>query len=153
MCIRDRPVIEHVYMLAAAVTVASCAPEGLYGAQFGGTQYHVLYSPRDPVLRLAFPPGQAWAHARIADQPSESGVPEAVGRFGLPREQRWHRRVNTRLLHGGYWKSSMTAYHVGRVLGGLPERHLPSEDASAPDEEPAALSPAERTIPSQQVLG
>jgi pimeloyl-ACP methyl ester carboxylesterase len=63
---------------------------------------YCLYSHRDTVLMLAFPPGQI-----AAGEIPVYGAPQAVGFWGLPNI--WNIRNNTRLGHGGYWKRGLLA--------------------------------------------
>lgn len=94
------------YLLAAAVPVSLCQPDadghGAYPSRATNVEI-AIYSEADTALRHWFPIGQTLAR--------DGGfMPEAVGRYGRPRDerrdssaQRWTHTVKTVLGHGEYW--------------------------------------------------
>jgi hypothetical protein len=98
--------IAAVFLLAAAVPVPLCVPEGTFSASMANSAEHVFHSRSDQVLHLAFPPG-----AYLAGE----GGP-AVGRDGQPTP-RWRGLHDTGLGHGKYWSSKDVASRIAEVLG------------------------------------
>jgi len=105
--------IEAVFLLAAAVPTRLCAPGMAFANRYPDSKDHVFFSQNDITLRFTFNPGQYVG--------SERGV--AVGRAGEPRS-RWTTRHDTRLSHGGYWKSQSVAAKVCELLDALDRRAI-----------------------------
>lgn len=91
------PPVGKVCLMAAAVPVAMLCPGGrLERALAQAREVLVLYSPDDPVLAAAFPPGQTLAGK------GEGFFPEAVGHAGsVPALVRREQIVGAG--HGHYW--------------------------------------------------
>jgi len=92
------PKVGKVCLMAAAVPTYMTCPGGhLYGALTLPEALRVLYSPADPVLAGAFPPGQMMA--------GEGMLPLAVGRYGdvpLTAGQIDRDHIDG-ARHGDYW--------------------------------------------------
>jgi hypothetical protein len=113
---------------------------------------YCLYSHRDSVLMVAFPPGQI-----AAGEIPIYGVPQAVGYWGLP--EIWNIRCNTTLGHGGYWKRGLhkSSGHISELLSGMfrlvVERDLQGVDLPVLTESSVASILPERNLPSGLLPG
>jgi hypothetical protein len=112
--------IEKSLLMAAAVPVKFVKSDD---AKLGKVVKHckpsVLYSPRDFVLRFAFPVGQL-----------VEGFHEAVGLHGNPRHESgsennfWIDYRDTLLGHSDYWESDKVANYLTTMLGGSAAKPL-----------------------------
>ncbi len=126
---RGRPVIDRVCLMAAAVPREMLEPGGrfeqlLAALAASGARIRVLHSPKDKVLRAAFPPGQALAgepsmHALGLGGPSH----ETVGGASLVSAHQVRSAG-----HGDYWGHNgrgEAAADAGAFLGlGAPLREI-----------------------------
>jgi pimeloyl-ACP methyl ester carboxylesterase len=113
---------------------------------------YCLYSHRDTVLMLAFPPGQI-----AANEIPVYGWPQAVGYWGLPKI--WNVRSNTHLGHGAYWKRGLFASHqhlndlFAGIFGVALERELPTLKLPVLQESPFISILPERNLSSGMLPG
>jgi pimeloyl-ACP methyl ester carboxylesterase len=89
-------------LMAGAVPIDLLQPTGPLGPTAGAPpRRYCLYSWRDLVLMLAFPPGQV-----LAGEIPLYGSPLAVGLTGQPSSL-WNVRVNSKLGHHDYWSRGL----------------------------------------------
>jgi pimeloyl-ACP methyl ester carboxylesterase len=155
---RTALVIGKLCLMAAAVPSEMLEPGGRYYQLLsqlcaGGTQIMVLHSMQDPVLHLAFPPGQALAGAG-------EGSARALGRFGpMPSMPGYGATLKGQEIngasHGDYWgdsksdPSKVATKAAGRflALGDIGrEISVPREIGSPTDWEPAREISYEREL-------
>jgi hypothetical protein len=129
--------VSGICLMAAAVPTFMVDPgASLRSAAEFSRKHYILYSPADFVLHWFFRPGEFGAALGRR-------WPEAVGRFGNPREL-WDRRVenvvNTGLNHGDYYRGrskrapsdeNRTAPLVARMFGYALPMYLPKNDPYA----------------------
>ncbi|MGK7886599.1 MAG: alpha/beta hydrolase [Crocosphaera sp.] len=100
-----------IFLMAAAVPVNLIKAGELLDLKRDNTEkYNILYSQKDLVLKIAFPPGQ-----RLAGEASR----EAVGFKGNPRIGFWSNRKQVNYDHSGYWKGEEAAEWIALQLGVL----------------------------------
>ncbi|WP_418317237.1 alpha/beta hydrolase [Piscinibacter sakaiensis] len=145
------PSIGKVCLMAAAVpTYMTCPGGGLYGALTAPQALRILFSPADPVLGGAFPPGQTLAGEGLL--PIAVGLhgdipisPGAVDRDHIPGAR-----------HGDYWgaadnlASSFSEQSIADFFrfDGIAERKLGSRPAPA-----ARPDPPSRTVAGTDFVG
>jgi pimeloyl-ACP methyl ester carboxylesterase len=118
------PTVTKVFLLAAAVPVSFCLPEGAYHPLTGDSREKVFFSRRDKALRpLVFDTAQ-----RSFGEPGD-----AVGRSGRPDPPRWTSSRETPLDHDEYWGSRdyVAQFIAQDLLAGpvtLPEVYLPADE-------------------------
>jgi len=104
-------------LMAAAVPVHLLRPGGPLrpSAEIPPKKY-CLYSRRDMVLFLAFPPGELFS-----GEAPIYGSPIAIGRHGWPSSM-FSSRENTSLGHGDYWTKgvfSQESHNLGEICAGI----------------------------------
>ena len=144
LAVEGGPKVGKVCLMAAAVPTYMVAPSGdLYGAFTQVEALRVLYSPADPVLGAAFPPGQMLA--------GEGLFPTAVGRYGdVPLQGGVIDRDHIEgARHGDYWGAqdnipcSLSETSVAEFFrfDGVSRRSLPSRQ----------LPPARADLPARHL--
>jgi hypothetical protein len=110
-----------ILLMAAAVPVSAVVSGGsLRPAVDFCPRKFALFSHRDWVLSLCFPPGQLRAH-------DGGAVPVAVGWHGAP-DGCWTGRQRMRLFHGEYWDHDVTTPNIVRLFGKATAHDLPYSD-------------------------
>jgi pimeloyl-ACP methyl ester carboxylesterase len=105
----DLLIFSSICLMAAAVPVSEVQDtHALLFASLLPARRQVLFSTSDPILWLAFRPGEALAG---------EGMSEAVGRRGEPFEI-WNARWNCKGFgHHDYWKSPLAALQLAKLVG------------------------------------
>ncbi|TMM35547.1 MAG: alpha/beta hydrolase [Actinobacteria bacterium] len=135
------PRVGAVFLLAAAVPVRDCHGQGDFAGRLSAERYQTMYSHRDMVLALAFPPGQL----------GFDWLAEAVGRRGAPERDRWDLRFSTGLGHSGYWRSPGVAQAVGRAISPLARYLIPELPLATDPPTPEDEGPAEHELPTRAI--
>ena len=99
-----------VALMAGAVPVSECETTSpVYGHRYPDAWYQNFHSPRDKVLKLAFPGGQ-----QLVDR-----LATAIGLHGDPHDNRWDTRLNTGFGHSDYWGAPLTAEAIALCAGAV----------------------------------
>jgi pimeloyl-ACP methyl ester carboxylesterase len=110
--------IPAILLMAAAVPVDYVQEGGsLRSALELCERRFALFSHRDWVLSLCFPPGQMRAN-------DGGPSPEAVGWRGAP-DKCWTGKQRTHLFHGQYWKDEFSTPNILRLFGKSTPHTLP----------------------------